>query len=144
MTITVDTIEQGTVVDHIQQGMGIRVMELLGIEKNYPHRVALVMNVASKRTGKKDIVKIEGILVSEEKTNVIALVAPHATINHIQDGKVVNKSKAELPEKMVGVGKCPNPKCVSNHERVSSRFSKEGEKYRCGYCERVFKAEELV
>ena len=144
MAITVDTINQGTVVDHIQQGMGIRVMDLLGIDKSYPHRVALVMNVTSKRTGKKDIVKIEGILVSEEKTNVIALVSPNATINHIQDGKVVKKSKAELPAKMEGVGKCPNPKCITNHERVSTQFTLDEGEYRCGYCERKFKADELV
>lgn len=144
MTITVDTIEQGTVVDHIRQGMGIRVMELLGINGDYPHRVALVMNAASKRRGKKDIVKIEGILVSEEKTDTIALIAPEATINHIKDGKVVKKSRAELPEKMEGVGRCPNPTCISRHAEVPGRFAKEGEKYRCGYCERVFKAEELV
>jgi len=144
MAITVDTIDQGTVVDHIQQGMGIRVMDLLGIDKNYPHRVALVMNVASKRTGKKDIVKIEGILVSEEKTNVIALVSPNASINHIQDGKVVKKSKAELPNKVEGIGKCPNPKCVTNGESIPTRFSLDEGEYRCGYCERKFKADELV
>ena len=144
MAITVDTINQGTVVDHIQQGMGIRVMELLGIDKNYPHRVALVMNVTSKKNEKKDIVKIEGILVSEEKTNVIALVSPNATINHIQDGKVVNKRKAKLPEKIENVGKCPNPKCISNHEKIPSRFTLDEGQYRCGYCERKFRAEELV
>ena len=144
MAITVDSIDQGTVVDHIQQGMGIRVMELLGINKDYPHRVALVMNATSKRGGKKDIVKIEGILVSEEKTDVIALVSPSATINHIKDGKVVKKKNADLPGQMEGVGKCPNPKCISNHQDTPSRFSLEGEEYRCGYCERKFKAGELV
>ena len=144
MAITVDSIDQGTVVDHIQQGMGIRVMELLGINKNYPHRVALVMNVASKKGDKKDIVKIEGILVSEEKTDVIALVSPSATINHIKGGKVVKKKKADLPEKIEGVGKCPNPKCISNHQRTPSRFALDEGEYRCGYCERKFKAGELV
>jgi len=144
MAITVDTIDQGTVVDHIQQGMGIRVMELLGIDKNYPHRVALVMNVASKKGEKKDIVKIEGILVSEEKTDAIALISPNATVNHIQEGKVVKKKKAELPGKLDGVGKCPNPKCISNHQDLPGRFALDGEEYRCGYCERKFQASELV
>lgn len=144
MAITVDTIDQGTVVDHIKQGTGRRVMDLLGIDGDYPHRVALVMNVASKKGGKKDIVKIEGILVSEEKTNVIALVSPNATINHIQDGKVVKKSKAELPEKIVGVGKCPNPKCITNHQSITTVFTHNREGYRCGHCERKFGAGELV
>ncbi|MFP3950175.1 MAG: aspartate carbamoyltransferase regulatory subunit [Candidatus Micrarchaeia archaeon] len=144
MAIKVDIIEQGTVVDHIRQGMGIRVMELMGIDSNYPHRVALVMNAGSKRREKKDIVKIEGILVSEEKANVIALVSPHATINHIQDGRVVKKSDAELPLNITGVGKCPNPKCITNHEEIETRFSLEGEEYRCRYCERKFMASELV
>ena len=144
MAITVDTINQGTVVDHIHQGMGIRVMDLLGIDKTYPHRVALVMNVGSKRGEKKDIVKIEGILVSEEKTNVIALISPNATINHIQDGKVVKKSKAELPNRIERVGRCPNPKCITNHEAVPTEFSLDDGQYRCKYCERKFRAEELV
>ncbi|MEM4272718.1 MAG: aspartate carbamoyltransferase regulatory subunit [Candidatus Bilamarchaeaceae archaeon] len=143
--LTVDTIENGTVVDHIRAGMGRKVLYLMGIDQNYPHRVALMINVPSKKMGKKDILKIEGILVSDEKTNLIALVSPKATVNHIQGGKVVKKSQAELPERICGVGKCPNPKCITNAEKVQSRFAMEpGDGYRCGYCERRFAASELV
>lgn len=143
--LTVDTIENGTVVDHIKPGMGKKVLDLMGIDQNYPHRVALMINVPSKKSGKKDILKIEGILVSDEKTNLIALVSPKATVNHIQGGKVVKKNHAELPEKIFGAGKCPNPKCISNSEKVPTRFTAEpGDGYRCGYCERRFGAGELV
>lgn len=139
----VDNIEIGTVVDHITAGHAPKVMKLLGIGDEYPHRVAVVMHVPSKKMKTKDIVKIEGKVVTEESANILALVAPGASVNIIRDGKVEKKYKIKLPAKIEGVGRCPNPKCVS-HEDVSSRFNMESKKYRCYYCERLFKTEELV
>ena len=142
--LKVDIIENGTVVDHIKAGMGQKVLKLLGINESYESRVALVMNVSSKQMGKKDIVKIEGTLVGKEKTDAIALVSPHATVNLIKEGKVADKTKAELPEKLAGVGQCPNPNCISTLDKWPAKFSKEKEEYRCHYCERLFRPEELV
>lgn len=141
--ITVEKITNGTVIDHIAAGMGKKVLSLLGIDESYPHRVALMINVPSKKMGKKDIVKIEGIFVDSEKANFIALVAPHATINIIRGEKVEKKFEAELPEKL-GIGKCPNPNCITNSEHGYEEFVKEGELYRCAYCERLFKSSELA
>ncbi|MEW5996646.1 MAG: aspartate carbamoyltransferase regulatory subunit [Candidatus Micrarchaeota archaeon] len=142
--LKVDIIEHGTVVDHIKQGMGKKVLDILGIDEKSGNRVALVMNVPSQKMGKKDIVKVEGILISKEKTDAIALVSPRATVNLIKDGKVVEKKQAELPDKLRGVGRCPNPNCISVQEKSTSGFHLEGQKYRCDYCERTFKPEELV
>ncbi|VVB97934.1 Aspartate carbamoyltransferase regulatory chain [uncultured archaeon] len=141
--ITVEKISNGTVIDHIAGGMGRKVLSLLGIDEKYPHRVALMINVPSKKMGKKDIVKIEGIFVDAERANMIALVAPHATINVIRNEKVEKKFEAELPEKL-GIGRCPNPNCITNAERGHEEFAKEGELYRCAYCERLFRSSELV
>lgn len=141
--IKVEKITNGTVIDHIAAGNGKKVLSLLGIEENYPHRVALMINVPSRKTGKKDIVKIEGIFVNEETANLIALVSPHATINIIKNEKVGRKFNAELPDKLT-IGKCPNPNCITNSEHGYEEFGKEGEAYRCSYCERLFKSSELV
>jgi len=142
--LKVDIIEHGTVVDHIQAGMGKKVLDILGIDEKSGNRVALVMNVTSSKMGKKDILKVEGILISAEKTDAIALISPRATVNLIKDGKVVEKKQAELPEKLRGVGRCPNPNCISTQEKAPAKFHLEGQKYRCGYCERTFRPAELI
>lgn len=141
--ITVQKIANGTVIDHITAGMGKKVLCLLGIDENYQYRVALMINVTSKKMGKKDIVKIEGIFVDEKQAGLIALVAPRATINVIKDEKVEKKFIAELPEKLFA-GKCPNPNCITNFEQGYEEFKKEGNDYRCFYCERLFRSSELV
>jgi aspartate carbamoyltransferase regulatory subunit len=139
----VDKIEMGTVVDHIRAGRAGRVMKLLGIGEDYPHRVAVVLNVPSKKMGTKDILKIQGKLVSPEVANMIALVSPSATINIIKGGKLEKKYRVSLPKEVHGHGKCPNPNCISA-ENVERFFMIEKDGYRCHYCERLFKAEELI
>ena len=139
----VDNIEIGTVVDHIKAGRAAKVMKLLEIGENYPHRVAVMLNVPSKKMGTKDIVKIEGKLVSQEAADLIALVSPDATINIIRSGKLESKHKVRMPKEIKGYGKCPNPNCISvENSRRELRMDKGG--YRCHYCERLFKAEERV
>ena len=140
----VDKIEMGTVVDHIKAGRAARVMKLLRIGEDYPHRVALVTNVPSKRMGTKDIVKIEGKVVSQGEADVIALISPGATINIIKDGKIDKKLDAGLPKEVRGYCHCPNPNCITNSESAERQFVKSDSGYRCHYCERLFKAEELV
>ncbi len=142
--LKVDEIEMGTVVDHIIAGKGNKVLGILNIGEKYPHRVALMMHVPSKKGKTKDIVKIEGKLVDQKHANIIALLSPGATINIIQGGKVEKKFQVELPQELLGAGKCPNPNCITNSEETENRFSKEDGGYRCGFCERLFAAEELV
>lgn len=139
----VDKIEMGTVIDHIQAGKAARVMKLLDIGEGYQHRVAVVLNVPSRKMGTKDILKIQGKLVSPEVANLIALVSPTATINIIRGGKLEKKYKVSLPKEVHGQGKCPNPNCISG-ENVERFFTMDRDGYRCHYCERLFRAEELV
>lgn len=140
----VDKISMGTVVDHIQAGKASKLFSLLGIGEDYPHRVAIVMHVPSKKMGTKDILKIEGKIVSEEMANLIALASPGASVNIIKDGKCEKKYEVALPKEVKNLGKCPNPNCISL-ETGTSLFSMDGDKrYRCHFCERLFKADELV
>ena len=104
--LKVDVIEMGTVVDHIKAGKGGKVLEVLGIGEEYPHRVALMMHVPSKKGKTKDIVKIEGKIVDDDTAHIIALFSPGATINIIKNGKVEKKFKVELPEELKGAGTC--------------------------------------
>ena len=141
--VKVEPIENGTVIDHIRAGKGKKVLEMLGIDENNAGRIALVMNVPSKRMGKKDIVKIEGTIVSEEQTDLVALISPKSTINIIKNGKVVEKRDVEIPE-VLSIGTCPNPNCITNTERARKMFERREKGFRCHFCERVFNAEELV
>ncbi len=143
--LKVDIIEKGTVVDHIKGGKGAKLLKIMGIGEDYPYRVALLMQVPSKRIGKKDIVKIAEKMITEDEANIIALISPGATINIIENGKVKKKYTVNLPEKLEGNGTCPNPNCITKTEvDVKQRFTKEDDRYRCHYCERLFRPEELV
>ncbi|MFH1520101.1 MAG: aspartate carbamoyltransferase regulatory subunit [Candidatus Micrarchaeota archaeon] len=139
----VDQIEMGTVVDHIMAGKAGKVMKLLDIGEKYPHRVAIVLNVPSKRMKTKDIVKIEGKIVSQEMANLIALVSPGATVNIVKGGKVEKKYNVVMPKEVKDYGKCPNPNCITG-ESGQKYFKIDKDGYRCHFCERLFKAEELV
>jgi aspartate carbamoyltransferase regulatory subunit len=141
--LRVEAIKEGTVIDHIKVGRGTKILRLLGMDERHEGSVALLSNVKSKKLGKKDIVKLEGVFPSDEKLNLIALVSPEATVNIIKDSKVVEKKNVELPEEL-RIGHCPNPSCITNNEEMGRHFKKEGGKYRCVYCERVFSPEELV
>ncbi len=142
--LKVEPIENGTVIDHIQAGKGKRVLELLGIIEGYEGRVALVMNVNSKTMGKKDIVKIADKFIEGELANLVALVSPKSSINIIKGSKVSKKYQVELPDSLQGIGICPNPNCISNVESAERKFQRHDELYRCFYCERLFRAEELA
>lgn len=112
--LVVRRIRRGTVIDHIPAGQALNVLKILGIGSEGKNMVALVMNVESRKLGKKDIVKIEGRELLSEEVNRIALIAPEATINTIQDYQVKEKMKVKLPERIEGIIKCANPNCISN------------------------------
>jgi aspartate carbamoyltransferase regulatory subunit len=141
--LSVEKIENGTVIDHIKAGKGLRVLQILNIQVDYPGRVALVMNVPSGKIGKKDIVKIADKHIDEKSADKIALIAPEASLNIIKNFEVMEKRQVKLREKLVGVAACPNPNCITNHERMESAFKLDGKGIRCLYCERLFKPEEL-
>jgi len=137
MELKVKPIENGTVIDHIEGSKALKVYELLKIKENMP--VTLALNVPSKKGGFKDILKIEGLELSKEDVNKIALISPDATINIIKDSKVVSKFKIDLPKNIDGIIKCTNPNCITNKEKIESKFTveqKETLKIRCNYCEK--------
>ncbi len=147
--LVVRRISNGTVIDHIPAGRALKVLRILGITGEEGYMVSMVMNVYSKKLGKKDIVKVEGRELSSEEVNKIALVAPTATINIVRDYEVVEKRKVELPDKIEGIVRCVNPKCVTNapREAVHPSFrviSRKPLKLVCEYCGEYLTEEEVI
>ena len=133
-------IANGTVIDHIHAGMALKVVEMLKLEE-FNQVVTVGMNLESKKMVRKDIVKIENKNLSKEELNKIALIAPRATINIIEEQKVKEKFRVAVPDFIENLIKCPNPKCISRNEPVTSKFYKIREKpvtIKCHYCERSF------
>ncbi len=123
--LMVRKIEAGTVIDHIPAGRALDVLKILGITGREGYTIAVVMNVPSKKLGKKDIVKIEWVELSQEQVDRIAIVAPSATINLIKGWKVVEKRRVEMEDKLVSILKCPNPNCITNSagEPIKTSFT---------------------
>jgi len=134
----VQRIEHGTVIDHILAGKAFDVLSVLGISNE--KSMSILINSHSKKGGKKDILKIEDVELSELEASRVALISPRATINIIVDGHVVRKFNAEAPEVVRGILTCSNPNCISNqNEPVTSEFRlgpDGGHRYVCNYCER--------
>ncbi|MCY0859023.1 MAG: aspartate carbamoyltransferase regulatory subunit [Sulfolobaceae archaeon] len=147
-TLIVNRIREGTVIDHIPAGRALAVLHVLGIKGNEGYSVALVMNVESRKLGKKDIVKIEGKFLDERETSLITLIAPTATVNIIKDYEVVEKRKLKLPDEIRGLLTCPNTSCISRNdvEAVSKfRIVKTSPLLlKCEYCETYITEEEVM
>jgi aspartate carbamoyltransferase regulatory subunit len=146
--LIVSKIKNGTVIDHIPAGRALAVLNILGIKGNEGNRVALVMNVESSKMGKKDIVKIEERELNQREVELIALIAPSATINIIRNYEVAEKRKLNLPEKIEGILKCPNPACITNNDvEARPRFiviSKLPLVLKCDYCETTLTEDEVL
>ncbi len=146
--LLVRKIREGTVIDHITAGRALKVVRLLGLEGS-GYTMAIVMNVESRKLGRKDIVKVEGLFLDAEQINKISLVAPHATLNIIRDSEVKVKRKVEPPEVVEGILSCPNPTCITRKggEYVVSRVrlsSRDPLTYQCVYCGTIIGEEDIV
>jgi len=147
--LIVRKIKNGTIIDHIPAGQALNVLKLMGITGREGFRIALAMNVESRKLGKKDLVKIEYLELKPEDVSKIALIAPTATINIVRDYAVVKKSKVVLPDIIEGILKCKNTNCITNQpgEPVTPRFRKlsiSPLKLICDYCDYMMTYEDIV
>lgn len=134
--LMVAAIENGTVIDHIPSERLFEVIRLLHIEELSNDTVFIGLNLKSKVMGNKSIIKIANRYFSEAELNQLAVVAPNVTLCIVRDYDVVEKRKVELPEQLVGIVKCTNPKCICNNEPMTTRFSVVGGMLKCHYCEK--------
>lgn len=144
--LIVTKIKNGTVIDHIPAGRALEVLKILNINKQ--DRIALVMNVESKKMGKKDIIKIENKEVNEKEANLITLIAPTATINIVRDYEVVEKKKLSIPERVKGLIRCTNLSCITNNDiEAIPEFIKVNEsplRMKCTYCDTIIDENEIL
>ena len=134
----VTSIQNGIIIDHVPAGTALKVLEYLKIDPAKT-KLALIMNTDSHMFGTKDIIKIE----SEEEAetidlDVLGLVARTATVGIVRGGKIVEKKQPTLPEHVVNIIKCVNPRCVTTTEPAVQMFHllpSDRQEYRCDYCD---------
>lgn len=134
--MNIDSIKNGIVIDHITAGLGMTVYNLLGLDE-LDCAVAIIKNAASRKMGKKDIIKIDADI--ELNTDILGYVDPGITVDIIKDSVLVEKKRIGLPEKLTGVIKCKNPRCITTTEQelphIFKLTDREKRVYRCIYCE---------
>jgi aspartate carbamoyltransferase regulatory subunit len=143
--LSVSAIQNGTVIDHIPAKHLFKVIQILGLDK-IGQLITFGTNLESKKLGKKAIIKISEKFFADDDINRIALVAPDAKLNIIKDYEVVEKKVVEVPDTIVGIARCMNPKCITNFEPVTTRFrvvSKKNVSLKCHYCEKITNQENL-
>jgi len=139
--MTIEGIANGIVIDHIQAGNGIKVLQHLGLFDSND-TVAFIMNAVSKKRGRKDIIKIENY--TNLNLDVLGLIDHNATVNFIKDQKIVDKKQLSLPKTVTNVLICKNPRCVTSIEQVPHTFHLVDNSgvYHCTYCDDLVKAGE--
>ena len=142
----IDSIQNGLVIDHITAGKSMELYQILGLDQ-LDCTVAILKNVTSGKLGCKDIIKIDREM--DLDWDLIGYVDPSITVNIIRngkrvekkhrDGKLVEKRTLKLPERIRGVLKCKNPRCITSVEQeLPQEFvltDREKRVYRCRYCE---------
>ncbi len=142
----ISAIKEGTVIDHITPESTFKVIEILSLNKN-TEVISVANNLKSSRLGEKGIVKIGSKFLEEEEVNKIALIAPNATLNIIKNYKVIEKIKLRIPEKIEGIVRCFNPNCITNFDKMNTKFnviSNGSIKLVCIYCERSMKKQDIT
>lgn len=139
MTIPSDfQLVAGTVIDHLPVGSSARALQLLGLPRDGP--VTIGMNVPSSSYGHKDIIRVEGLELAKKELDRIALLGEHVTVSIVKAGAVAQKTRLEVPERLLDILTCANPTCVCQSEPIQTVFIRLGtypHRFRCLYCERV-------
>lgn len=142
--MNVDSLQRGLVIDHIQAGRSMDIYRFLELDKK-ECSVAIIKNARSKKSGKKDIIKIEDAI--DIDLDVLGFIDPDITVNIVEDGKIVQKKHLTLPKEIVNVARCSNPRCITSVEQELPHVFKlvEGDRpvYRCHYCEQEYAQENI-
>ena len=144
--LQVAALENGTAIDHIPSSQLFKVASMLGIEK-MNNTITIGNNLHSNKMGSKGMIKIANKFFEEDEINRIALIAPNVVLNIIRDYEVVEKKTVTLPDELIGLVKCNNPKCITNNEPMLTRFhviDKENGTIKCHYCEREICKEDII
>lgn len=143
--LQVAAIKNGTVIDHIPADKLFTVVNLLKLQKT-PQSITIGNNFASQRLGKKGFIKVADRFFSDEEISRLSVVAPNVILNIISDYEIVEKKQVVMPDELRGIVKCPNPKCITNNEPMTTIFhvtDKENGILKCHYCEKEQNKEAL-
>ena len=144
--LQVSAIKDGTVIDHIPANRLFDVINILELY-NCREMITFGTNLDSKQLGQKAIIKVANRFFQGEEIDKIALIAPHAKLNTIKNYEVVEKRVVEIPDAIISIAKCFNPKCITNHEPITTRFtviSKKPIELKCQFCEKITNEKEVV
>ena len=137
--LNIDSLEKGVVIDHIESGKSMEIYRVLELDK-LDCSVAIIKNARSKKSGRKDIIKIEDRI--DIDLDVLGFIDPNITVNIIDGGHIIEKKHLQLPERIVNVAKCKNPRCITSVEQeldhVFVLTDPEKGVYRCLYCEQEY------
>lgn len=145
-TMPVAAIEHGSVIDHIPAGHAFNIVRLLKL-RDHKKQLSMGLNLPSQKLNLKDLIKVEGIEISPEEANQIALFAPQATISIIRSYSISQKFEVSLPKQVTGLIVCPNPRCICNHDTIMTRFYIHPRPktviVECHYCRKRFPQETI-
>ncbi|KKM86537.1 hypothetical protein LCGC14_1278030 [marine sediment metagenome] len=145
--LKIDKISKGTVIDHIDAGYALTILNLTNLDDS-KNLITIGVNVSSKKYHTKDIIKIEGVFLNETQMQQISILSPNATISLIENYKLIEKKKVKLPSVIKKLILCVNQTCISNSdEPIDTEFFvlvDKPLKIQCRYCERIYKLEEIV
>jgi len=145
--LRIDRIQKGTVIDHIDAGYALTILNLTGLDEA-SNLMTIGVNVSSQKYGKKDIVKIENVFLDEVQMQQISILSPNATISLIENFEVIEKKKVEIPKVIKKLIVCETKTCISNStkEPIDTEFKVLEEKplkIQCVYCDRIYKLNEI-
>jgi aspartate carbamoyltransferase regulatory subunit len=144
--LVVSAIKNGTVIDHIPADKLFQVVRALNL-KDCTDQILMGNNLASRKLGKKGIIKCQDKFFEKDEINKIALITSYVTLITIRNYNVVKKIKIGIPNTIEGMVKCYNPQCITNHEEVIQKFKvidKKEIKLQCHYCQKITKMETLT
>ncbi len=144
--LEVSAIKNGTVIDHIPAKSLFKVIAILGLDK-ICNKITFGTNLESQKLGQKAIIKLSDVFFLDKDINKIALVAPQAKLNIIKNYKVTEKKVVEVPDEIIGIVKCMNPQCITNAEKIITKYqvvSKKDVKLKCYYCEKITDQDNIV
>ncbi|MCK4371085.1 MAG: aspartate carbamoyltransferase regulatory subunit [Candidatus Lokiarchaeota archaeon] len=145
--LKIDKISKGSVIDHIDAGYALTILNLTGIDES-KNLITIGVNVSSKKYATKDIIKIENVFLNKTQMQQISILSPNATISLIENYKVIEKKKVKLPQIIKKLILCINQTCISNsYEPIDTEFlvlEEKPLKIQCVYCGRIYKLEEIV
>lgn len=146
LKLKVSAINNGTVIDHIPSENLFKVISILGLQK-VKTQITFGANFESGKLGSKAIIKLSDVFFEDDEINKISLIARNAKLNIIRDYEVVEKRVVVVPDEILGIVKCFNPKCITNNEEITTHFnviSKNPLDLKCKYCEKITHEDQMV